>query len=595
MSIILPIFIFGYFSMYITNNKIMSETEKSYTQTTGQINSVLDEYITQIDKISLGVYSSESIPIYLQYSLKTTLSDTDMEQEQLVNAYKYLENMKQINPDIWSLSIIDLKGKAITISKNGYERKYLDFLENPYFQTLRNSYGDMVVMPLQNSKSYFANTRKIFTIGRKFLDESGASATGSYTGYIVIECGVDVLQRICGNISLGESGFVNIISNDGELMYSNALDNGFSFSQEDIDNVNNKTRDNEIVSIGGQKMFVVSNISETTDWKVVGLVPYDEITSTVKNVFNTYIVFFMVCVLMVLLASLIFSKSFLKPIKRLENSFDDFKNGNMGANVPIYSKNEFGNLSSEYNKFISEINNLTASIRIAEQRKREMEISLLFSQINPHFLYNTLDSIRMLAILGRMEETSTAIKSLADLFRYNSKQTTDFVDIKNEIIYVQNYVYLQKLRYGTRFDTIYDIEQAVLDEKTLRFTLQPIVENAILHGFAETKKDGCLKLTVKNDGDYIVFTIEDNGKGMTIEQLELLQERFVSPESGEHIGLKNINDRLKLYFGEDCCLNIESAVGKGTKVFFKTPLIFADTNKLIHILGGIKETDLEGK
>lgn len=175
-------------------------------------------------------------------------------------------------------------------------------------------------------------------------------------------------------------------------------------------------------------------------------------------------------------------KGVTKPIKNLKKAMKSFETGNTEVQVNIQSYNEVGELSKSFNRLIEKVNSLMKSIRSIEIKKREAELDALRSQINPHFLYNTLDSIRMMAVIDDNKRIASAVKALADLFRYSIKQKKDIVDIKHEIIHIQNYIYLQKIRYGKRFSVAFDIDEDIYGYKTLKFILQPIVENAIIHG-----------------------------------------------------------------------------------------------------------------
>lgn len=591
--ILLPLLVFGFIMLQVSNRKVISETQKTFTQTTTQINSVLNEYISQIDKISLGLYTSSSIPEYFRASsdfMTYNYGNVNIQKEE---AYNYIKDMMLINQDIWSVSAITLKGSVLSVSRNGYERAIMDLNNDPYYEPLKNSTGNMVVLPTRTTSTYFSNDKEVFCVGRKYLDAGRSGTTGlmAYTGYVIVECGTDVFERICGNISIGNDGFIVMLSDKGEILYTNAKDKSIDIESAYFNPSEVNLNGSVVTQVDNRKILIVSDESPQTGWSVVGMIPYSEIVERSRDIADTFILLSLFCIITVLIASLIFSKAFVKPLIRLESAFKDFKNGDIGVQVPVYSNNEFGRLSTGFNELITEVDKLTSSIKLAEQRKREIEIGFLYSQIDPHFLYNTLDSIRMLAIIQDDRTTAEAIEVLANLFRYSIKQKIDIVDIHHELTHVKNYIYIQKIRYSKRFNTEYHIDDLVAERKTLRFTLQPIVENAIIHGFSRTRTGGLLSITIYDENGFTVFRIKDNGIGMDPEILAGIRDSLNNTEQSGHIGLRNIDDRLRLFFGEESRLRFSSVKGEGTEVCFRVPSFIDENSGIINILNSPRKKD----
>lgn len=579
-SILIPLAAFGGILYRVSIDEVESEMKKVSLQSVIQVNKVFDEYVNQIDKISLTLYIDKAIPEYLRVTSGYSENDSVRDKwEKREAAYNYIENLMTINPDVWSISAVSLNRDIITLSKNGSERAMFDFYQDEYYKALRDSTGNMTLLSMHKTNYMFSPSRDVFTLGRRYLD-SGSSTSqgfGLYIGYILVECSKSVLDRICGTVKISNDGYTLILDNEKNILYSTQKGGIYKNENKELAKIYSNSGFNGVTTVDGKKIVLVSNTSQYTGWTVVGVIPYSEVIQRGQNIKNVFILLSIVCIIMVLAASALISRGVTKPIKNLQKAMSEFEKGNTEVQVHIHSYNEVGELSLSFNRLIEKVNNLIMSIRSIEIKKREAELDVLRSQINPHFLYNTLDSIRMMALIEDKEQIASAVKALADLFRYSIKQRKDIVEIKFEVMHVKNYIHLQKIRYGKRFDVIYDIDEDTFVNKTLKFTLQPIVENAIIHGLEKKRGKGLLTIRVKRHENHILFAVEDNGIGMGDEKLGSLMAdlKEYGGEDNGSLGLKNINERLNLYFGPDCGLVFESKLGEGTKVQFKVP-IFSD-------------------
>jgi two-component system sensor histidine kinase YesM len=247
--------------------------------------------------------------------------------------------------------------------------------------------------------------------------------------------------------------------------------------------------------------------------------------------------------------------------------------GNFDIQTEIGEMNEIGQLGRSFNLMVSRTKFLMEEMIHNQENKRKSELLLLQSQINPHFLYNTLDSIVWMAEQKQHEEVVLMTSALAKLFRASITKDQELVPIRVEIEHITNYLLIQKMRYEEELDYVIDIDESILSYKTLKILLQPFVENAIYHGIRNMYgiEDGRITIRGREANDQIVFEVEDNGLGMTPEQLGKIRFNGEQDTRNQGIGIRNVNERIKLYFGHEYGIQIRSEIEVGTCVTITIP------------------------
>ena len=238
---------------------------------------------------------------------------------------------------------------------------------------------------------------------------------------------------------------------------------------------------------------------------------------------------------------------------------------------PISSRNEIAILSDRYDRIVDRLNTLIAEYYEEQRKKKEAEIRALEFQINPHFLYNTLDSIAWMCEQGRNAEAVEMVNALARLFRISISRGHELIPIRSELQHAESYLQIQSHRYKNQFSYSFDVQEECLDYLCNKITLQPIIENAIYHGINGLVDEGEIRISCRADGDDILFTVEDNGTGMEPEQVQAILRKERSDHTG--IGIKNVNDRLKIYFGPAYGITIDSVPDEGTRVYIRMPKV----------------------
>lgn len=586
-SILIPLLVFGGILYVMSLYEFEHEMRRVSMQSVKQVNTALNEYINQIDTLSLMSYTYDEIEDYLLDTTETLvyhkvlrpeISGPLLPRKRDVSSAKektqdFLQNIMGVNQNIDFMSVVSLNGGIITKSKYGLVKTQYDFFTDSSYEKLRNSKGEKVLLPIHKADYLFAPRKNVFSLGRRIFNFE----EGLYTGYILIDCDTKVFDHICQDVTIGISGFICIVDEDGNLLYQSGEISGVKIN-ELSQKIGDRQSVDAIENFGSQKTILVSDRSKYTGYTVIGILPYEEVVERVSEIKTVFFTLSVICFLLVFGFSIVISRSVTWPMRNLQNAMIKFERGNTDAKVSVHGYKEVFELSSSFNHLMEKINSLLASIKSIEIKKHEAELETLKSQINPHFLYNTLESIRMMAVIDDNKEIADATEALGNLFRYSVRQRKDIVDVRFEIQHAMNYILLQKIRYGDKFEVAYEIDEEVMNCKMLKFTLQPIIENAIYHGLEKKKGKGRLKLSAYIMNNNLNFEIQDDGVGISPEQLTVLRDYIVSEvdDSTKSIGLKNVNERITLYFGKSYGITIDSSRGTGTAVKLIIPAFYSE-------------------
>ncbi len=398
-------------------------------------------------------------------------------------------------------------------------------------------------------------------------------------GYLLIDIEQNSLKELYDTPSTDINGLF-IFSDDGRLVYqTNVL--------EDPEQLFARTKSENgstfSFNYNGQVESVIYGVSNISGWTIVTVTSHEQLFEEIRQA-NT--IFLAIYASLFIVASVIgygFSKRLVRPLARLTEAMDQVKDGGGSAAIPprlhARTNDEVGQLIRAFNNMTSRIETLVAKARTEELVRMESDFEALQQQINPHFLYNTLEMIIGMASLKEHENIILVCKSLADMFRYNLNGQRQ-VTLKEELKQVQNYLRILGLRFPNSFEVRYEIDEAILTEQAIKFILQPFVENAITHGFTRSNTRGLLRISIQRQGERLYFAVQDNGRGMEPKALDDLlatmkqENPVISQQSyvtGQYRGIINVYLRLLLTYGERMKFHIESKPNEGTLVEILVP------------------------
>ena len=324
----------------------------------------------------------------------------------------------------------------------------------------------------------------------------------------------------------------------------------------------------------GKESIMLSNRIAHSDWTMIRIISKDRIYTAVRQLTQLAIALWIVFIVISFLISYYLSVSITTPIVELNDTIKKVQTGNLNVQARIAGEDEIGELASSFNHMVHRLSELMEKTLDEQKKKSDLEFQILQSQINPHFLYNTLDSIKWLAVFQNVENISDMVTALINLLKYNISKKSKLVSLEEEINSIKDYIEIQKFRFGDDFDVLYEIEEDTRDCHILKFILQPLVENSIFHGFENIDYQGVIRIHTALKGQKLVIRVIDNGKGLVKNQ-DYLKQRSSYDHKKMHnsIGVRNVMDRIKLYFGEKADFSLENGLERGVVVTLSLPLL----------------------
>ena len=401
---------------------------------------------------------------------------------------------------------------------------------------------------------------------------------GPYTdqGVLLIDIRYNSLEQLFDSVSLGNGGYVYLISSGGDIIYhprAQLLDSGIA-RENNVKASEYRDGNHEELFEGKKRLVTVKSVGYT-GWKIVGVTPMDGVSlnNLKTKLFVVFIIAFILFILSIINSYI--SSRITDPIKELEKSVNEIEEGHLETNVYAGGSYEIQHLGNSIQNMARQIRRLMNDIVAEHESKRKSEFDTLQSQINPHFLYNTLDISVWMIENERQSEAVKAVTALARFFRISLSKGKSIIPVRDELEHVRNYLMIQSMRYKNKFTYSIEAGEGVEELASLKLMLQPLVENAIYHGMEFMDGDGEILIKAWREGDDLYMSVGDNGLGMTQEQVENLfaAAEHVPSRRGSGIGVRNVNERIKLYFGKEYGLVIDSEPDEGTTVTAHLPAV----------------------
>lgn len=323
----------------------------------------------------------------------------------------------------------------------------------------------------------------------------------------------------------------------------------------------------------------------------------DKVTDTLQDQIGRFMVvcsvLIGVLIIVVAVSAVMIVSGIIQPISQLNQATEKIAQGDFNARAQADSDDEVAELAVSFNKMAGSMQSLIDKVKEDERKMRKADLRLLQEQIQPHFLYNTLDTIVWLIESNEPDEAVTMVVTLSDFFREILSKGKEFISIKEEEKHISSYLQIQEMRYRDILEYDIQLDQVIYKYQILKLTLQPVVENALYHGIKYKRAKGCIHIHGEKEGDIIRLTVRDDGVGMDEEELEQLRQQIEKPcqETEKGFGLANVNERIHMYFGPEYGMKIQSQKGKGTTVEIVIPAILEapvektgnDTAKVVEV------------
>ncbi|MDL2251040.1 sensor histidine kinase [Lachnospiraceae bacterium OttesenSCG-928-J05] len=553
---ILFFFILGIF-IYVTTSiygEKLKEMEIDYhIETT---NSTIEQFNVLTDVIDGYSYSLVSNEI-VRRAVKDNMSESVDEIIQVdINA------IASVNENINQVTILGKNGFKISTQSNPNYAFYRTFLDNYVLDDNRRA--TWTKFHTTQGDDYLSSTSYIRPIFN--------SETKEVHGIVVIDVSYESLHKLFTSSSIRLKDKAVIVNSTGDVLFQYPLQTDYKLVLETFPQVIKKKGEIE-GKLFNKDVIIVSQGIDLSDWMLVRFVQRDAATESFQQMLSSIKVLLVAIVIIALLYTLWLTSIITKPIKELMKVCGQVVKGDFSAHVTFKRHDEFGRLGETFNSMISKINELFDKERSDQKRKAEMEYQILQAQINPHFLYNTLDSIKWLAVMQGTDNIAEMSTALINLLQYNLGKVEGETTLKNEIESVKNYITIQKYRYADTFEFTTMIDKEVENCKVLRFILQPLVENSIIHGFNEERGNYRIHISALILGGMLHIKVIDNGVGMDRNSTEELNQGIKKSTRFSKIGVNNIKERIQLYFGEEANLIFDSRPNLATIAEVILPIV----------------------
>lgn len=526
----------------------------------GQLGESVDSYLRNAMKVSDSIYYN-------------VIKNTDISNDDIKSGM----NLIYVNNDnmIDDIALISGKGELIESMPALRLKDNSNVLEKDFFKKSMAE-SEYINFSMPHIRDLFDRNESsyswVISLSRAVEVTDEGKATQAL---LLINLNYMYFEEIFSNVNLGNGGYVYLTNDYGDIIWHPKQNEIYSGRFKEDNKYAATLKDGITVeNLSGKNLTLNVRTIGYTGWKLVGVTPSAALG--VDGIKFRFFVLFVADLFLFLLAMInaFISDKISNPIKSLDGSVREIESGNLDVEIVPSGSYEVEHLGKSIKNMLGRIKVLMSDLVAEHNAKRKSEFDTLQSQINPHFLYNTLDIIVWMIENENSDKAVNIVTALAKFFRISLSKGKNIITVKDEVEHVRNYLMIQNMRFKNRFEYSIDVDEEVLSYSSLKLMLQPLVENAIYHGMEFMDGDGEIDVKVFKEDDSLYFTITDNGLGMSEDMVEtLLSKDFVPSKKGSGIGAKNVNERIKLYFGSEYGLKVESEPDEGTKITIHLPAV----------------------
>lgn len=534
---------------YLNFNKNIKETTNVQTQEISR--QIVYNYENYIDTI-----------IETSNLIQVDIINRDVHQE-ANEVSDYLSNIIRVKDEIIRIDLYDEDGLLITSSEKDDMGAMLQSDESWKDWALKEQTIHNFSVPYEESGTYKIAISKFVQFNRH-----------NEQGILKIEINFDNIIDLATKTNLGNGGFISIIDSNYNIVYSSKDENSTLSTPEEIEVLQSIVLGSKSTNIGKDQMVIQIDTLQNTKWRICLFNNVNEIMIIHSQFITTSVFISVIFIFISTIVLLGISRRITQPLGQLEHvmktveSNEDF----IMEEVHLTANKEVTNLSHGFNHMMKRIKELMDKVVHEQDEQRKSELKALQHQINPHFLYNTLDSIAWLVETNKNDKASQMVLALAKLFRISISKGRNIISIQDELEHAKNYLIIQNFRYRDTFDYEFIVDKRVLKYQTLKLILQPIIENSIYHGIKNRIDRGKITITVeKVDETQIQLTVMDNGYGMRQSQIDELYHSM--QHESNSVGLKNVYQRLNLFYRSKAKVIIESELDEWTKISIIIPMV----------------------
>lgn len=519
----------------------------------------LETYLRSMRRISDAMYYS-------------VIKNTDLAQENMDAEMNLLYEANKDN--LISIACYTNDGRLVAAAPVATEKENSDIIHQEWFINAMDQMEN-IHFSTPHVQNLFDNTSYryywVVSLSRAVELTSNGNST---LGMLLVDMNYSSIEQIFTKANTDNSSeYVYLMDSNGEIIYhpKQKLIYTSLFEENNLEAVNYLDGSHEEIFQGEKRLITVKTVSYT-GWKIVSVIPASSINMGLYGTRMFVIMLAALLILATIILNQLVSANIVKPLQKLNDSVKEWEAGNMNPNIYVGGTMEVEHLGKTLRSTVEQLKQLMQDIVIEQEEKRKSELDALQSQINPHFLYNTLDSIVWMIEGERYEDAVFMITQLASLFRISLSRGKTIISVGDEIRHARNYMNIQKIRYKNIFTVDFKVEEEILSCCTVKLVIQPLLENAIYYGVEYMDGDGEILVRGYRKAEDIYIEVCDNGLGMTKETVDqLLTENNRVRSHGSGVGLINVHNRIRLRFGEPYGLEIESSPDEGTIVRIHLP------------------------
>ncbi|MFJ8066370.1 histidine kinase [Psychrobacillus sp. NPDC096426] len=572
--VILPVLSVGFITYKYSSFELEEEFTQSSQKIIEQVELHVEYYLQDFEITSLKIINSPEMGSLLR--LETISNEYDRTLAE--SALKVLKNSEYSRNDISNITVSLDNGIIIDSLR---ERNYYPAINMKDEYWYSSVPGNGLVMLVSRTLKLKDKELPVISLVRRLYNPH----TLKPVGMLIIDINFKRIEEISKMVTFGKNGYFFILDSEGHYVYHpnySKLGNKVEFKQ--LANLNSEKSDSVFIDNNGKELVSYS-FSPNLGWSFFTAAPYKDLRGGIQQI-RTAITWtiFVSLVFAYLVGYYSISKSIVRPIHRLRTFMKEVEIGHLKGRVKVDSSDEIGQLTAGFNKTVERLSNLLEEVYVSKLKEAEMslnktetELKMLQSQINPHFLYNSLETIRGMALEEGRENIANISSSLGKLLRYNLRNSLPTVSLREEIRFCEMYLQIQVFRFENRFEYIFNIPDDVIDFEVVKFSLQPIVENCFMHSIGENAKKINITITAQilSESSYVI-RITDTGAGIKEEVLKELTEKLRKNSTsfgGQHIGIMNVHQRIRYLFGPEYGITINSTRGLETEVTIHLPIV----------------------
>lgn len=562
----IPIFVISLLIIDLVSYCFMANTlKKNSSKFVNETVKIISRDITK----NLNQYDEISSSIAFDENLSSLLSEKINDYNYFIKSNKVKQKLyyfTQNSLDLKSIFVYPLNGTAVIRSNDNIIYNDMNYIDNERFKSLAS-----------NAKTKVWSTSPVAGYdpdgGNYLYFLRSIPNFGVSNGLIQMQIDEESIFNIYKDSSFGKDSTIFIIDKNGYVVsHPNKKTISTRIQTSLIEKINQNSG-SFTIELDGKTYMIVYKTIPSAKWILIAKIPINYIESNNQWLLTINLIIFITSLIFIILISVWVSSKIASPLERVGKAMKQIEKGDFEVRLDYDSNNEIGEIYRRYNSMSAEIKNLMEAIRKEEKEKKEAYIKVLQAQIKPHFLYNTLFTIKCLAAIEKQHQIEEILDSLIKLLMASISKGGEFVSVYEEIEYIKNYALIQKYRFEDKFRIIFNISSEIQNYIVPKLIIQPIIENAIVHGMDAEINFIEIKIEGRVEGEDVVFRIRDNGKGIDADKINMMLQVSENKNSFNGIGIKNVNERIKLYFGDQYGVYYSNNIENGTEVIMRLPVI----------------------